>query len=97
MDNNDIMNQMYYVNMLCNASKAYGTIVMLSPTDFLQIVTRQQSPLVVVAKKSDLFSTHYRYLTSYRGLAFYCRSRSELSLPSDSEVIWAAKINIPEF
>jgi hypothetical protein len=57
-------------------------------------VQRQQKALVVHAV-AGFFTTSYRYLTSYKGLAFFTDSPQELILPSDSELIMARKIWLP--
>lgn len=77
-----------------NAIKALGVLVRVEPDDFLAILHRQSSPLVVHAQ-SGLFSTTYQYLSSYKGLAFFTRSGTPLSLPPDAEVVRAKSIWIP--
>jgi hypothetical protein len=37
----------------------------------------------------------YRYLTSYKGLAFYTRARAPLDLPAGTELVQARKIWVP--
>jgi hypothetical protein len=80
---------------IANAIMAYGSSVLLSPTDFVKIVTRQESPLVVFAMHSGIFSTRYAYLTAYRGLAFCCKSKSktELVFEDGTELVRAAKMH----
>jgi len=80
---------------IANAIKASGVLVSVSPEDFAAIVRRTERPLVVVAK-GGFFSTHYNYLTSYKGLAFYTKSPAPLMLPVDAEVIKAKGISIPQ-
>jgi hypothetical protein len=79
---------------VAQAIKASGAIVRVEPEDFLRILQRQQEPLVVHAT-SWLFGTSYRYLSSYKGLAFFTKSPAPLSLPSGCEVVQAQKIWIP--
>ena len=76
------------------AIKASGVLVRVEPTEFLRILQRQQEPLVVHAT-GGFFSTNYQYLTSYKGLAFYTKSSSPLSLPAGCETITAGGIWIP--
>jgi hypothetical protein len=78
---------------IAKAIMAYGSSVLLSPTDFVKIVTRQESPLVVFAMHSGIFSTRYAYLTAYRGLAFYCDSKTELVFEDNTEFVRAAKMH----
>ena len=80
---------------IANAIKACGTIVRVEPDEFLRILSLQEKPLIVT-NKGGFLSTSYRYLTSYKGLAFFCKSRTELYLPGDSQLINANKISIPD-
>lgn len=80
---------------IANAIKACGTIVRVEPDEFLRILDLQDSPLIV-CNKGGFLSTSYRYLTSYKGLAFFCKSRAALNLPGDSQLIQANKISIPD-
>jgi hypothetical protein len=79
---------------MAQAVKASGVIVRVEPRDFLQVLQRQERPLVVHAT-GGFFSTSYHYLTSYKGLAFFCKSETPLNLPRDVELIVARKIWIP--
>jgi hypothetical protein len=76
------------------AIKASGAIVSVEPSDFLTILQRQQSPLVIHAT-GGFFKTNYQYLTSYKGLAFYTKSPDPLNLPSATELVLAKSIWIP--
>lgn len=78
-----------------NAIKACGTIVRIDPDEFLRILALQPNPLVVKSV-GGFFSTSYKYLTSYKGLAFYCKSPRELRLPKDTELVIASKMSIPD-
>ena len=79
---------------IAQAIKASGIIVNLEPEEFLRIVQRTQTPLVVHAQ-GGIFSTNYQYLTSYKGLAFFTKSSNPLDLPNSSEVVLAKRIWIP--
>ncbi len=79
---------------IANAIKASGTIVKVEPEDFRTIINRQQEPLVVIAE-GGFFNNNYKYLTSYRGLAFYAQTADAVELPSRCEVIKAGKIWMP--
>ncbi len=79
---------------IANAIKASGTIVKVEPEDFRTIINRQQEPLVVIAE-GGFFNSKYKYLTSYRGLAFYAQTSDAVELPSRCEVIKAGKIWMP--
>ena len=74
--------------------KASGVIVKVDPSNFLRILDRQTEPLVVSAPAWFL-GRKFRYLTSYKGLAFFVHSTTALKLPGTCEVIQAKKIWIP--
>jgi hypothetical protein len=80
---------------IANAIKASGVLVRVTPEDFAAILRRAERPLVV-ASQGGLFSTHYKYLTSYKGLAFYTKSPAPLVLPTGAEVVNAKGISIPQ-
>jgi hypothetical protein len=79
---------------IANAIKASGTIVRVEPETFVQIASKMKESLIVVSV-SRFLGTSYRYLTSYKGLAFFTKSREQFILPSDAEVIAAQRIWIP--
>jgi predicted ATPase len=80
--------------MIAQAIKASGTIVSVEPIDFLTVLERQSEPMVVKST-GGFFGTWHRYLTSYKGLAFYVQSRMPIDLPVHCELIEAKKIWIP--
>jgi hypothetical protein len=80
---------------IANAIKASGVLVSVTPEDFAAILRRTERPLVVAAQ-GGFFSTSYKYLTSYKGLAFYTKSPTPLILPSGAEIINAKGISIPQ-
>jgi hypothetical protein len=79
---------------IAQATKASGVIVRVGPRDFLEILNRQQAPLVVHTT-GGFFTTNYQYLNSYKGLAFFTRSEVPIDLPADVELVLAQKIWIP--
>lgn len=80
---------------IANAVKACGTIVHVEPDEFLKILSFQKDPLIVQARGGFLSKSN-RYMTSHKGLAFFCKSRAELALPGDSQLIHAKRIAIPD-
>jgi hypothetical protein len=84
-----------HIAEVANAIKACGTVVRLEPKEFLRILALQENPLIV-RTVGGFFSVSYRYLTSYRGLAFYCKSPTELRLPAEAELINAGTMSIPD-
>jgi hypothetical protein len=79
---------------IANAVKASGVIVRVEPRDFVRILERQETPLVVHSA-GGVFTTTHRYLSSYKGLAFFAKSAERLPLPGDCEVVEAKTIWIP--
>jgi hypothetical protein len=77
-----------------NAIKASGAIIQLEPEDFLAILAKNSDP-IVVQSPPGIFTKH-KYLTSYKGLFFYTKSRDPLIIPINIETINAKKIYIPE-
>jgi hypothetical protein len=80
--------------MIANATKASGVIVRVSAENFMAILRRVESPLVVRAS-GGIFSTRYQYLVSHKGLAFYTKAREPLQLPPGTELVQAESIWIP--
>ena len=78
-----------------NAIKASGIVVRLEPAEWAALVERMDEPLVVVAE-GGMFTKHFRYLTSYRGLAFFTKSPQQLVLPKRAELVHARGISVPE-
>jgi hypothetical protein len=76
------------------AIKASGVIVHVESEEFAGILKRQPGALVVHAT-GGFFSTEYRYLTSYKGLAFYTKTRAPLELPPGTELVQAKSIWVP--
>lgn len=79
---------------IANAIKASGAIVSVDPDDFLSILSKADRPLVVMAE-GGFIKTNYQYLTSYKGLIFFTKSSTPLSLPGDIELVTSDKIWIP--
>ncbi|KPK75767.1 MAG: hypothetical protein AMJ79_09770 [Phycisphaerae bacterium SM23_30] len=76
-----------------HAIKASGAIVHVTPDNFFEIVHRMEQPLVVHSPSK--FMTPHKYLTNYKGLFFYTKSKKELHISSKIELIDAEKIWIP--
>lgn len=79
---------------IANAIKASGAIVQVEPADFSAILEKAEEPLVVFTE-GGLFAPKYQYLTSYKGLVFYTKTRELIALPAGAETIPADKIWIP--
>jgi len=79
---------------IAQAIKASGAIVRVEPLDFMAILAQAENPLVVYCEGGFL-TKNYQYLTGYKGLVFYTKSRTPLMLPEKIEIIVASKIWIP--
>jgi hypothetical protein len=79
---------------IAKAVKASGTIVSLEPHEFQRLLSHNTGVLVVRAP-GGFFSSGHKYLTSYKGLAFYTSSSEPLTIPRACEVIDAKKIWVP--
>jgi hypothetical protein len=79
---------------IANAVKASGAIVRVESADFEAILQKAENPLVVCSQ-GGILSTSYQYLMGYKGLIFYCKSATQLTLPAKIEIILAKKIWLP--
>ncbi len=75
------------------ALKASGVIVNLTPDEFRKILYKMENPIVVTATNT-FFGVTYQYLTTYRGLAFYTKTKEPIELGM-AEIIAAKKIWVP--
>ena len=80
---------------IANAIKATGVVVRMEPSEWLSVLKRNDNAVVVVAE-GGMFKKSFRYLTSYRGLAFFTKSTHALILPGRTEVINAKSISLPD-
>jgi hypothetical protein len=79
---------------IAQAIKASGVLIKVEDDAFQTIVSKTESPLIVMAE-GGVFSKYYQYLTSYKGLTFYTKTVEQLQLPNRTELIFAQKIWIP--
>jgi len=79
---------------IIQAAKASGVIVRVEPEQFVEVLLRMEKPLIVAAE-GGIFKTTYRYLTSYKGIAFFTKAAQPLPLPQGAEIVAANKIWIP--
>lgn len=80
--------------MIAEAVKASGTVVRVEPTEFTKLLAKTDRPLVVYSE-GGLLQTHYEYLMSYKGFAFFTKTPEQISLPRTAEIVVAEKIWIP--
>ena len=79
---------------IANAIKASGVLVKVEPNDFLSILAKSDSRLVIVAT-GGIFKKNYQYLTSYKGFAFFTQSETQLIMPDKTEIIRSKQIWMP--
>ncbi|MHC4258997.1 MAG: hypothetical protein ACYSTF_01095 [Planctomycetota bacterium] len=79
---------------IAEALKAMGPIICVEPQDFLAILEKAEKPLVVQSPSG--FMTKYKYLTSYKGLTFFAKSKDPLLILGSVELITAKKIVVPQ-
>jgi hypothetical protein len=76
------------------AIRASGVVVRVEPGAFLAVLGRQPAPLVVRAT-GWFFVTFYKYLMSYKGMAFYTEAATPLELPPGVELAEERSISAP--
>ncbi|MBX2899626.1 MAG: hypothetical protein KF775_08245 [Cyclobacteriaceae bacterium] len=76
------------------ALKMNGVFVRLAPEDFQNLLNRNEGLAVVTASVTFLGTT-FTYLTAYKGLVFYCKSKQQLSVSSRHETILAQSVSLP--
>ena len=76
---------------IVDAIKASGVLVSVEPEEFSKLMSRAGDPLIVVAE-SGIFTKNYKYLMSYKGLAFFTKSDAPLPLPTGAEIVNAGRI-----
>ena len=86
---------MAHRHQVLNAVKACGGVVTVGPVEFLAIVGRTEDPFVLWCE-GGWINKHFKYLTSYRGLTFYCKSPTPLEMPFEAEMVAANKISVPD-
>jgi hypothetical protein len=79
---------------IANAIKASGAIVRLKEEDFIKVISRTENPVIIVSK-GGFMKKDFDYLTAYKGFIFHVRTKNEMNLPGDSEIISAKQIWIP--
>lgn len=74
--------------------KMNGVFARITPEDFQNLMSRNEG-LMIVASKAGLFKNQYQYLTSYKGLIFYCKGSEKLSVPGKHESIYSESVTLP--
>lgn len=85
----------HYYAMQMQALRSFGIITHVSPEVLLEILNKQEKPLILESLGGFIFRKHYRYLTSYKGLAFFTKSHNPIAIPKTAEVINVKYLNIP--
>ena len=69
-------------------------VVFVEPEEFLAILRKSEKGVVVYSPSG--FLSKHKYLTSYKGLTFFTKSKEALTIFGSAEVITAKKIIVPE-
>ena len=77
-----------------NATKAMGGIVTVEAAEFLDILGKIEKPLLVHSPSG--FMTKNKYITSYKGLVFFTKTKDEIMIPAAVEIVNAKKISVPD-
>ncbi len=80
--------------LIMEAKKAMGSIIHIENKDFLDLVKKEENPLVVFHHGGVLRKV-YSYLFSWQGYIFVTKSQKKLSLPGKTQVIKAKKLELP--
>jgi len=79
---------------IIRAIKASGVFVRLSPEEFQALLPRARNAIVVQAR-GGLFYSKYKYVLSYKGIAFHTKSPEPIHIPADIETVQAKRIWAP--
>ena len=79
------------------AIAARGVIVQIESDEFIKIIHKVESPLIVIAQGKNLFKGKFMFLTYYKGLLFYTENEHLLQFPASIEVIEVNRMWIPKF
>lgn len=77
-----------------NAIMASGAIIKITTNDFISLLAKIDSSVVVEAK-GGIFTTKWNYITNYRGFYFFTKSKDRLGISSRHELIRSNKIWVP--
>ncbi len=72
-----------------------GIMIKVESDVFSSILSKSESPIVVVSHKRGLLSEFHQYLAFYKGLTFFAESKKNIVLPQDVEIIEANRIWTP--
>ena len=76
MSDNDLIRRLVGEGRVVTAG---GCVIFLEREEFIEVLKRQEEPLVVCSLKGTLKNRH-TYLTSYRGMLFAHRAKSPIEL-----------------
>jgi len=85
----------FTLGIAAGATPGTNVVINTDSDVFLSVVERNKDGLVVMCQ-SGLLRMKYRYLTSYKGLIFYCESAERLNLSPKIELLTAESIQVPE-
>ena len=79
---------------LINAVRSFGVVCTVEQDEFMTLVSHQECPLVLTSV-GGIFTTEYRYLTSYKGIAFFCKTPYQLQIPDTAETVQVKNLVVP--
>lgn len=74
--------------------KMNGVFARVTPEDFQNLMSRNEG-LMIVTSKAGIFGNQYLYLTSYKGIVFYCKGKEMLSIPGKHESVHCDSVSLP--
>ena len=81
-----------------NAIISSGAFVHVDVDTFLEILSKEDHPILVKSYYSFFLGKKYLYMTTYRNLFFYTESKEPIIIPDDLdlEIIVAERMWIPK-
>jgi hypothetical protein len=58
------------------------------------VISRAENPVIIISR-GGFMKKDFDYLTSYKGLIFFTRTKNEVNLSGNAEIISAQQIWIP--
>jgi hypothetical protein len=92
-------------SLFLRSTRGIGTIIRINENDFLTLVSRCESPLVLTSRKGswsfayepleDIFRVKHRYLMPYKGIVFCTKTKEPLSFSKTVELIELESMILP--
>lgn len=79
---------------MAQAIKASGALVYVDIDAFKHILSRIESPLIVMTQ-GGFITKNFQYMTNYKGITFFTKINEEMLMPPKAELIYAKKFWMP--